>query len=460
MPEERLLSERYGPAERRMVEQLVEAERKVLESQPADAECECREGMFPGMSRRGLIFAGAAMSSAILGSHRAAAKAPPGAIEYPVQPDPTKEQGRLILDDGGYGSRSQFENELRWRYPTDSLDSSWSMTPLAAGFGIVTPSGLHFERHHGGIPNIDPEKHSLIVHGMVDKPLRFTVQDLKRMPSVSRIMFIECSGNGLTEWEKPTLKTVQGTHGLTSTSEWTGVLLSTVLKEAGVQDGAAWILAEGADAAVMTRSVPIDKAMDDAILAYAQNGEALRPEQGYPLRLLLPGYEGNTHIKWLRRLEISNKPFMTREETLKYTDLMPNGKARMFTLEMDAKSVITFPSGAMRLPTPGFYEISGLAWSGRGKIAAVEVSTDGGATWVKANLQEPILDKCHTRFRLPWIWDGSETVLQSRCMDDTGYMQPPLAELVKVRGTKSVYHLNAIQSWRIATTGEVTNVHV
>ncbi|MBT0782699.1 sulfite dehydrogenase [Paracoccus sp. pheM1] len=414
--------------------------------------------MFPGLSRRGMLLGGALLGGALV-ARPARAEAPPGAIEYPVQPDPTREQGRVILDDGGYGSRSQFENEIRWRYPTASLDSSWSMTPLASGQGIITPSGLHFERHHGGIPNIDPQRHALILHGMVDKPLRLTMDDLKRMPSASRIMFIECSGNGLTEWEKPTLRTVQGTHGLTSTSEWTGVRLSTVLAEAGVQDGAAWILAEGADAAVMTRSIPIDKAMDDAILAYAQNGEALRPEQGYPLRLLLPGYEGNTQIKWLRRLEVGDKPFMTREETLKYTDLLPDGTARQFTLTMDAKSVITFPSGAMQLPRPGFYEITGLAWSGRGRIAEVEVSADGGKTWAKAALQEPVLDKCHTRFRLPWVWDGTETALQSRCTDETGYRQPTLAELVQARGTRSVYHLNAIQSWRIAQNGEVSNVH-
>lgn len=460
MPQNMTRQGRYGPKERRMVQQMLEAEARALDQLAKDdPECECREGMYPSLSRRGMLFGGAALGTALLSNRPAAANAPPGAIEYWVQPDPTKEQGRLILDDGGYGSRSQFENELRWRYPTASLDSSWSMTPLAAGLGIITPSGLHFERHHGGIPNIDPETHSLIIHGMVDKPLRFTMNDLKRLPSVSRTMFIECSGNGLTEWDKPTLKTVQGTHGLTSTSEWTGVMLSTLLKEAGIQDSAAWILAEGADAAVMTRSVPIDKAMDDAFLAYGQNGEALRPEQGYPLRLMLPGYEGNTHIKWLRRLEISDKPFMTREETLKYTDLMPDGKAREFTLEMDSKSVITFPSGAMRLPTPGFYEITGLAWSGRGKITGVEVSTDGGQTWQNATLQEPVLDKCHTRFRLPWIWDGNEATLQSRCTDDTGYVQPTLVELVEVRGIHSVYHLNAIQSWHIASTGEVSNVH-
>ncbi len=447
----------YGPAERHMAENLVEIERRALDE--TDEDCDCKDGMFTGLTRRGLLMGGMALGGSALAIGRAQAEAPPGAFEYHVQPDSTKEQGRLILDDGGYGSRSQFENEVRWRYPTASLDSSWSMTPLASGQGIMTPSGLHFERHHAGIPTIDPRTHALILHGMVDQPMRFTMDDLKRLPAVSRIHFIECSGNGLTEWAKPTLKTVQGTHGLTSTSEWTGVRLSTLLEMAGVQDSAAWILAEGADAAVMTRSVPLDKAMDDAIVAYAQNGEALRPEQGYPLRLLLPGYEGNTHIKWLRRLDVSDKPFMTREETSKYTDLMPDGTARQFSLEMEAKSVITFPSGAMKLPRAGFYEVTGIAWSGRGKIARVEVSADGGATWQEAALDGPVLDKCHTRFRLPWTWTGEEAVLQSRAVDETGYVQPTLAQLVEVRGLKSVYHLNAIQSWHIAPDGEVTNVH-
>lgn len=454
---ERFPATLYGPAEKHMAESLVEIERQALAEN--DEDCDCKDGMFNGLSRRGLLMGGVALGGSVLAGSRAQADAPPGAVEYHVQPDSTKEQGRLILDDGGYGSRSQFENEVRWRYPTASLDSSWSMTPLASGQGIITPSGLHFERHHAGIPNIDPRTHELILHGMVDQPMRFTVDDLKRLPAVSKIHFIECSGNGLTEWAKPTLKTVQGTHGLTSTSEWTGVRLSTLLEMAGVQDSAAWILAEGADAAVMTRSVPIDKAMDDAIVAYAQNGEALRPEQGYPLRLLLPGYEGNTHIKWLRRLDVSDKPFMTREETSKYTDLMPDGTARLFSLEMDAKSVITFPSGAMKLPRSGFYEVTGIAWSGRGKIAKVEVSVDGDATWQEAALEGPVLSKCHTRFRLPWMWTGEEAVLQSRAVDETGYVQPTLEELVEVRGLNSVYHLNAIQSWHIAPDGEVTNVH-
>lgn len=461
MSKTRFSSSRYGEAERRMAEALVALERRALAPEP-EPDCDCKKGMFAGPTRRGILTAGASFGGAMLAGSAVPAQdatAPPGANLHPVPDDPTSVQGQAVLSDGGYGARSQFESEVRWRYPTATAQSSWSMTPLASGHGVVTPSGLHFERHHAGIPTIDPREHTLILHGMVDTPMRFTIDDLMRLPSTSRIHFIECSGNTLTEWEEPTLKTVQGTHGLTSTSEWTGVPLSTVLQMAGLSDGAAWILAEGADAAVMTRSIPVDKAMGDAILAYAQNGEALRPEQGYPLRLLLPGFEGNMQIKWLRRLEVSDKPFMTREETSKYTDLMPDGQARQFSFEMDAKSVITFPSGAMKLPRPGFYEITGLAWSGRGRVTRVEVSTDAGETWQDATLQEPVLSKCHTRFRLPWQWNGDEAVLQSRVTDETGYVQPTLDELIAVRGTDSVYHLNAIQSWRVASDGEVTNVH-
>ena len=447
-----------------MAEALVEIEEHALKRADDEEEedCDCKDGMFNNVTRRGMLAASAAIPLALMSNARAQdeePKAPPGSVEYDVLDDPTSRQGRPILSDGGYGTRSQFENSQRWRYPTKTIDSSWSMTPLASGFGTVTPSGLHFERHHAGIPAIDPDRHNLIVHGLVDSPMKFTMADLHRMPSVTRTHFIECSGNGLTEWAGPKLKTVQGTHGLTSTSEWTGVPLSSVLELCGVGDDAAWILAEGSDAAVMTRSVPIDKAMDDAMLVYAQNGEAIRPEQGYPLRLLLPGFEGNTHIKWLRRLEVSDKPFLTREETSKYTDLMPDGRARMFSLEMDVKSVITFPSGDMKLPRPGFYEVTGLAWSGRGRIVKVEVSADGGQSWAEAALQEPVIDKSHTRFRLPWNWDGSELVLQSRATDSTGAVQPTIAELIAARGTNSVYHLNSIQSWQISTSGDVTNVH-
>jgi sulfane dehydrogenase subunit SoxC len=243
------------------------------------------------------------------------------------------------------------------------------------------------------------------------------------------------------------------------------VALSTLFSEAGIKAGAAWGLAEGADAQVMTRSFPIDKGWKDAMVAYAQNGEALRPEQGYPLRLVLPGWEGNTHIKWLRRLKISDKPFHTREETSKYTDLLTGGKARQFSYEMEAKSVITSPSGEMKLDGPGFHEITGLAWSGRGKIKRVEVSTDGGDTWDNAELQLPVMPICHTRFRLPWKWDGKPAIIQSRCQDETGYVQPTIKQLIDVRGMDghpaygSIYHLNGIQSWGIDSEGNVKNVH-
>ncbi len=454
----------YDEKTRRMIQGMIEAEQQALAARKAELEdCECKEGMFPNPGRRGLLMGAAALGGALLAGRAAQADAPPGAIEYPELPDPTKALGRPVNANGGYGTRAQFESEVRWRFPTATEETSWTMTPLDKSQGIITPSGLHFERHHGGVPVIDPAKHRLLVHGVVKQPKMFTMADLKRYPSVSRMYFIECSGNGLTEWSKPTLKTVQGTHGLTSTSEWTGIQLSTILAECGLQDGAAWVLAEGADAAVMTRSIPLDKCMGDAILAFGQNGEMLRPEQGYPLRLLLPGWEGNTHIKWLRRLEVSDKPFMSREETSKYTDLLADGKARQFSFTMEAKSVINFPSGEMKLPGPGFYEITGLGWSGRGRVERVEVSTDGGKSWGVASLQDPIMPICHTRFRFPWVWDGQPTVLQSRCTDETGYVQPTLKQLVEVRGLNgpigSIYHLNAIQSWAVASDGSVSNVH-
>ena len=449
----------------RRAKAMKEAEERFLrEQKQAQEDCDCKAGMFATLGRRGLL-AGAAGSAAAVMTARAprAQEAPPGAKSYEVQDEPWKAVGDQLKRNGGYGTRSQFETDVRWQYPTPTDYSSWTMSPLSAGMGVVTPSGLHFERHHLGTPTIDPAKHKLLVHGMVDRPMVFSMDQLKRYPAVSRFHFIECSGNTLTEWREPKLKTVQGTHGLTSTSEWTGVPLSTILDEVGVKDGAGWILAEGADGATMTRSIPLDKCWSDAMLAYGQNGEAIRPEQGYPLRLLLPGWEGNTHIKWLRRLEVSDKPFMTREETSKYTDLMPDGRARQFSFEMEAKSVITFPSGEMKLPGAGFYEITGLAWSGRGKIRRVEVSTDGGKTWYPAAMDEPILPKCHTRFRFPWQWDGKATVLQSRCIDETGYVQPTLEELVNVRGLNgtygSVYHFNAIQSWKVSADGSVSNVH-
>jgi sulfane dehydrogenase subunit SoxC len=422
-------------------------------------------GLAPREARRRFVLGSmAALGSAVaLAPPRARAAEGASPAERDVPADASKVQG-YPLEDTSYGTRSQFEKEMRARFKTATPQSSWTMTPLESGVGIITPSGLHFERSHAGTAVIDPSKHSLYVHGLVKDAKKFSMRDVRRFPSVSRLNFIECSGNGLTEWTKPTMKTVQMTHGLTSTSEWTGVPLATILAECGgVRGKAKWLLVEGGDGAAMTRSIPLEKAMKDCMLAYGQNGEAIRPEQGYPLRLLVPGYEGNTHIKWVRRIEVADMPFMTREETSKYTDIRPDGKAVQFSFEMEAKSVITSPSGEMLLDGPGFYEITGLAWSGRGAVKRVDVSTDGGQTWRQAALQGPILPICHTRFRFPWKWDGREAILQSRCVDETGYVQPTLGQLVALRGTNgplgSIYHLNAIQSWLVANDGKVSNVH-
>lgn len=381
--------------------------------------------------------------------------------QAPNIPEWMRSQGEPILSPA-YGVPSTFEKDVV-RTPTDltvTKTSSWSFTPLQDLSGSITPNGLVYERHHGGVPAIDPEEHQLMLHGLVDKPLIFDMQQLRRFPQVSIKRFLECSGNTLTEWEKPTGKTVAETHGLLSCCEWTGVPLATLLREAGVKDKAKWILAEGADAAALTRSIPMDKALDDALVVYAQNGEALRPEQGYPLRLILPGFEGNMQVKWLRRLEVGDAPFMTREETSKYSDLMPNGKARLFTFVMEAKSVITTPSAGQSLPDKGFYEIRGLAWSGRGRIERVDVSVDGGRNWQQAKIEGPVEPKCATVFRLPWRWKGGSAVLLSRATDETGYVQPTRQQLVDERGKNYVYHLNAIQAWEVSSQGEISNVHV
>jgi sulfane dehydrogenase subunit SoxC len=396
------------------------------------------------------VFAGSAFVPAVT---RSQTESDPLAI-----PPWMRQQGFPILSPA-YGAPSPFEKNVvrRKREVRATETAAASFAPLQDMYGTITPNGLCFERHHAGVPQIDPAEHRLLIHGLVDRPLIFTMDDLLRFPSVSRIHFLECSGN-TQNWEsvKPEFG-VQQTHGLVMCCEWTGVLLSTLLDEVGVKPEAKWVLAEGADAAAMTRSVPMAKALGDAIVVYAQNGERLRREQGYPLRLLLPGFEGNMNIKWLRRLKLGDKPWQSREETSKYTDLMPDGKARQFTFIMEAKSVITRPSGGQKLTGgPGFYEITGLAWTGRGRITKVEVSTNGGQTWQQTWLQEPVLPGALTRFRVPWRWDGGPAILQSRATDETGYLQPRHAELVDVRGVNSVYHYNAIQTWRIAPNGAVT----
>lgn len=343
------------------------------------------------------------------------------------------------------GTRSDFE-----KLTLKTSDTS-SRTPLQNLYGIITPSDLHFQRHHAGVPAIDPEKYTLTIHGMVNKPLVFSLSDLKRFPSVSRVMFIECSGNyrGNKEELSP-----QEICGLTSQSEWTGVMVSTLLREVGVDPKATWSLAEGGDAALMTRSIPVKKLMNDAILAYAQNGEAIRPEQGYPARLVLPGWEGNTSVKWIRRIEISDQPFMTREETSKYTEPVGDGKIRQFSFVIDARSIITYPAYPHAIEK-GWIEIRGIAWSGRGKISRVEVSTDAGYSWHLADLGELVLDKAHTAFRFLWKWDGTSTAILSRATDETGYVQPTLKKLLEARGGHRGYHFNPITGWQIKSDGKV-----
>ena len=415
-------------------------------------------------SRRRFLQASAALAggSAIGGSNAGGALAqsaggdagnlPPNVPEWMKAPgDPTG--GQL------YGAPSSYEKAIvkNISKTLPQYISASSRTPLQDLDGIITPNGLFYERHHGGVPAIDPAQHRLMLHGMVDRPLVFTMEDLRRFPSESRIHFLECSGN--PGYTKPYGKTASDLVGLVSCAEWTGVRLKQVLDEAGLQKDAKWIVAEGADAAAMTRSIPIEKCLDDAMLVYSQNGERLRPQQGYPLRLLLPGFEGNMSIKWLRRLKVTAEPVYSREETSKYTDLMPDGTSREFTYYMEAKSIITRPSGGQKLAAPGFHEITGLAWSGRGRIKRVEISVDGGKDWKPAVLQEPVLTRALTRFRLPWQWDGKPALIQSRAIDETDYVQPTLAELLAVRGTNHFYHNNAIWPWRIDGNGEVSNGH-
>jgi sulfane dehydrogenase subunit SoxC len=410
-------------------------------------------------ARRRFLTGAAALTGSALAAGARSAAAQESALP-PDTPAWMKEPGGAVRSNQ-YGLPSPFEKNVIRRDRGDNLfpGIGISLTPLQNLTGIITPSGLAFERHHAGIPAIDPAQHRLMLHGMVKKPMLFTMDELVRFPSVSRIHFLECSGNTSREWKSPASKSVQVSHGLLSCCEWTGVLLSTVLEEAGLAPGAAWVLAEGADAAALTRSVPLAKCLEDAMLVYAQNGEMLRPEQGYPLRLLLPGWEGNMSVKWLRRLKVGDQPFMTREETSKYTESMPDGTARQFTFGMDVKSVITYPAADHKLKGPGFYEIQGLAWTGNGRIKRVDVSVDGGRNWREAALQEPVLDRALTRFRYPWQWQGGPAVLQSRAIDASGNVQPTHAQLVAARGTNNFYHYNGIQSWSVAPGGEISNVH-
>jgi sulfane dehydrogenase subunit SoxC len=409
------------------------------------------------ISRRGILRSTAALAAGGV-SAAASVRGSPAASVPPDVPEWMRMQGRPILSPA-YGVPSKFEKHVvrRTREPRATDTEAFSVTPLQNLHGIITPNGLVFERHHAGVPEIPPAEHRLLVHGLVDRPLIFSMDDLLRFPSVSRIYFLECSGNSSPEWRKSGYHSVQRTHGLLSCCEWTGVPLATLLGEVGLQPRAKWILAEGADAAAMTRSVPLEKALDDALIVYAQNGEMLRPEQGHPVRLFLPGFEGNMSVKWLRRLKIGDKPWYSREETARYTNLLANGKAYELAFEMDVKSVVTFPNSERSFTAKGAYEISGLAWSGRGHITRVDVSVDGGSSWRRASLQEPVLTKCFTRFRLPFVWEGQPLEIQSRAFDSAGWMQPTRASLIAARGTNPRYHFNGIQGWKVAADGGVTN---
>ena len=361
-----------------------------------------------------------------------------------------------------YGVPSVFENDVV-RFPSANQavpGNGVSWCPLHRLEGMITPNGLHFERHHNGVPQIDPGKHRLLIHGQVRNPTFFGIDSLLRYPMTSRICFVECGGNSNGGWNKAPLRSEAGYfHGLVSCSEWTGVPLATVLDEVGISGKAKWILAEGADAFAMNISIPLELALEEGMLALYQNGERLRPENGYPLRLILPGLEGVLNVKWLRRLKLTDRPGMSRNETSKYTELLPSGKARMFTFHIEAKSLITSPSANMILKGPGLYSITGLAWSGRGKINKVEVSADGGKTWAEAELQEPVLPKAFTRFRIPWQWNGKPAVLKSRAIDETGYVQPERNKLVAERGRHGFFHYNAIVTWKIDEDGVVSHIY-
>ncbi len=429
----------------------------------------------PVSARRDAIkkmLAGAAgAAAATLGGNAAAQNmgATPGANPNnlpPNVPEWAKILGKPVAV--GYGEPSPYEKyNIRRMSPglTPTNTSSVAFTPLQNSFGIITANGLFFERDHNGRPNINPYDHRLIVHGfegLVKNPKIYTMEDIMRFPSVSRIHFVECGANSAMEWANPAVPTVQYTHGMLSCAEWTGVPLSVLLDDVGFDaKRVKFLVAEGGDASGLTRTIPIEFALNDVLVVYGQNGEMLRPEQGYPLRLIVPGVQGISNVKWLRRIKLSEKPFNTREETVQYSDMMPDGTTRQYTWLQEAKSVITSPSGGQQLMDKGgYYQITGLAWSGRGKVKRVDVSTDGGKSWKTAELQTPILSKALTRFRLDWHWDGSPVMLQSRCIDETGYVQPTVEQLRAVRGSGSVYHYNAIQTWLIDEQGKVHNVQV
>ncbi|TCD11950.1 sulfite dehydrogenase [Oricola cellulosilytica] len=411
-------------------------------------------------SRRGFLTAGLAGGAALAATGMARANGDPLITEI-------QDWNRYLgdgVDAAPYGMPSEFEaHVVRRDVPWLTADpvSSVNFTPLHELDGIITPNGLCFERHHGGVAEIDPADHRLMIHGLVERPLVFTMQDLMRFPRENRIYFLECAANSGMEWRGSQLNGCQFTHGMVHCVVYTGVPLKYLLDEAGVKTSGKWLLAEGADAAAMTRSIPIEKALEDCLVAFKMNGEALRPEQGYPVRLVVPGWEGNMWIKWLRRLEVGDEPWGQREETSKYTDLLANGQARRHTWAMEVKSVITSPSPQAPIAHgPGRTVITGLAWSGNGRIDRVDVSLDGGRNWRPARIDGPSISKALHRFYLDIDWDGSEMLLQSRAMDETGMIQPMKDELRAARGENSIYHNNGIQTWHVNGDGVAENVEV
>ena len=405
------------------------------------------------LDRRALLAAGATLG----GAGVIAARPAFGAAGLSLEPWMT-ESGSPFT---GYGQPSRFEAKVVRTFASapGTTGTGASRTPLQRLNGTITPNGLHFERHHSGIPDIDPDAHRLLIHGLVKRPLIFTLEALARYPMETRIAFIECGGNAGALYQKePAQLDLQASHGLLSCAEWTGVRLALLLDEAGVEPQAQWLLAEGADAAGMSRSVPM-KAVDEALVALYQNGERVRPSNGYPLRLLLPGYEGNMNVKWLRRIKVTAGPTMTKDETSKYTILLPSGKSLQFVFPIEAKSVITHPSPGLTLKAPGLYEISGLAWSGHGKITRVEISLDGGTAWTDAEMPGPVLSKALTRFRLPWQWDGKPVVLQSRSTDEAGHVQPTRAKWKEPYSNAQFYQYNGIQSWQVGADNTVKNIY-
>ena len=410
--------------------------------------------------RRSLLGAAGASAALALG-HSARAGQPPGDPAI-LEKQPWQTSLGHPVAAIGYGVPSRYEANLQRRESpglTRVSAASVAFTPLQGLFGMITPSGLHFERHHQGWVDIDPNKHRLMINGLVAQPRVYTMNDLMRLPSVSRIHFIECGANTGLEWGNVAVPSVQYTHGMLSCSEFTGVPLALLLDDCGVDLKAGkYVLAEGGEGSGMTRTIPMENALDDALVVWGMNGEMLRPENGYPLRLVVPGVQGVSSVKWLRRLEVGDEPYASKDEAVHYIDLMPNGQHRQYTSIQECKSVITTPSGGQQLLDKGFYNVSGMAWSGRGKVASVDVSFDGGRNWRKARLESPVLSKAVTRFNIDWDWDGAPAILQSRAVDETGYVQPSIRVLREVRGTRSIYHNNAIQSWKIEANGEVSNV--